>query len=194
MDVLPWGRRFSVLTAITGLVWGLSGVLIFPADSAAHQVLLAISVAGISAAAAAVYSPVTECYLPTILAMLLPLSARYFYEGDEVNIIMGAVILIFGIVLVFTARKMHEVNSRSLMLGFENNDLIGNLRAEIDERNRAEQALAKSEQRLELALNGADLGLWDWNIDKNELFLGSEVVADSRVLGGRYSNSYELVA
>jgi PAS domain S-box-containing protein len=171
MDVLPWGRRFSVLTAITGLVWGLSGVLIFPADSTAHQVLLAISVAGVSAAAAAVYSPVTECYLPTILAMLLPLSARYFYEGDEVNIIMGAVILIFGIVLVFTARKMHEVNSHSLMLGFENNDLIGNLRAEIDERNRAEQALAKSEQRLELALNGADLGLWDWNIDKNELFL-----------------------
>jgi PAS domain S-box-containing protein len=35
---------------------------------------------------------------------------------------------------------------------------------DVTERRRAEQALRESEQRLELALMGADLGLWDWNI------------------------------
>ncbi len=35
---------------------------------------------------------------------------------------------------------------------------------DITPRKRAEQALRKSEQRLDLALRGADLGLWDWNL------------------------------
>lgn len=35
---------------------------------------------------------------------------------------------------------------------------------EIGERRRAEKALRESEGRLELALNGADLGLWDWQV------------------------------
>ncbi|MDQ7785466.1 MAG: PAS domain S-box protein [Desulfomonilaceae bacterium] len=34
----------------------------------------------------------------------------------------------------------------------------------VTERKRAEEALRKSEERLELALHGADLGLWDWNV------------------------------
>ena len=38
------------------------------------------------------------------------------------------------------------------------------LREEVRERRRAKHALRDSQQRLELALKGADLGLWDWNL------------------------------
>ncbi|MGO9568035.1 MAG: PAS domain S-box protein [Desulfomonilaceae bacterium] len=38
------------------------------------------------------------------------------------------------------------------------------LEREIADRRNAEEALRESEQRLELALNGADLGLWDWYV------------------------------
>lgn len=34
---------------------------------------------------------------------------------------------------------------------------------------QAEQALAESEERLDLALRGADLGTWDWNIETGEV-------------------------
>ena len=39
------------------------------------------------------------------------------------------------------------------------------LKSEIEERERTQEALRESEERFELALRGADLGMWDWNIE-----------------------------
>ena len=39
---------------------------------------------------------------------------------------------------------------------------------DITKRKNAEESLRKSEQRLELALQGADLGLWDWYVETGE--------------------------
>lgn len=36
--------------------------------------------------------------------------------------------------------------------------------SDISERKRSEEELQRSQERLELALRGADLGLWDWNV------------------------------
>lgn len=41
---------------------------------------------------------------------------------------------------------------------------------EVSERRRAERALRESQQRLELALIGADQGLWDWNIQTGSVY------------------------
>ncbi len=40
---------------------------------------------------------------------------------------------------------------------------------DITERKRAEEALRESKQRMELALRGADLGTWDWNVATGEV-------------------------
>ncbi|MBN1179809.1 MAG: PAS domain-containing protein [Anaerolineae bacterium] len=41
---------------------------------------------------------------------------------------------------------------------------LGSLTAEIAERKQAEAALRESQERLELTLEGAGLGMWDWNV------------------------------
>ncbi|MEG4320474.1 MULTISPECIES: PAS domain S-box protein [unclassified Microcoleus] len=48
---------------------------------------------------------------------------------------------------------------------------------DISDRKRAEAALRRSEERLQLALWGSDSGMWDWNIVTDEVYLSSEYSA-----------------
>ena len=41
--------------------------------------------------------------------------------------------------------------------------------ADLGERNRSEMLLRQSEERMELALHGADLGTWDWNVKTGQV-------------------------
>ncbi len=47
---------------------------------------------------------------------------------------------------------------------------VVSISADITERKRAEAALRESEQRYALAVNGANDGLWDWNLSSDRLY------------------------
>jgi len=63
--------------------------------------------------------------------------------------------------MLLNARRIYREGNKTQMILLAIED--------ITERKRAEEALRESKQRLELALRGADLGLWDWNVQTGEL-------------------------
>ena len=158
-----WGLYLCILTTLSGLMWGLAGVVLFPPQSPAHQFLLALFISGISAAAAVSYAPRSECYWPTLLATLVPLAGRYFYEGGEVQTIIATVILLFAVVLILTARRMNLSYAEAIRLRVElgslaesvfdekrkTEQLNADLRKEVDERRTAQAELMAAKERAE---------------------------------------------
>lgn len=160
-SALAWGHWFIVTTTASAFMWGVAGFLLFPDVSVRHQFLLALFIAGLSAAATVVYAPLWPCSCLAILSMLLPLSCRFYSLNDEYNLIIGSVILVFAIVLVLVAKQVYKLQAESLGLGFEKSELIDSLkqqvlraerlndslRAEILHHQRTESALRESEER-----------------------------------------------
>jgi two-component sensor histidine kinase len=165
-ETIKWGRNFSFSTIASGVAWGSTAIFIFPANSPMYQMFLAICLAGIASAASATYSPLIICYMPTVLAVLLPLSARFFYEGHQINLFLGSVIMILAAALVSAGKQMNSALAESLTLRYQNKDLLDsvteqkgiaenlnkNLLTEIEERKRTEEALRDNEEKIKKSL------------------------------------------
>jgi PAS domain S-box-containing protein len=158
--VLPWGRRFAALATVGGLLWGAAAVFLWPANIS-HQVLVTFVLGGMSVGITASHTAMKSAYLPFIVAVYIPLTGRFFYEGGEVPITMGFLLAVFMVYLLLSAHRMQRTIIESLRLRFSNHGLMETLtqekteavklnetlRNEITERERAEEALQVSEAR-----------------------------------------------
>jgi PAS domain S-box-containing protein len=66
------------------------------------------------------------------------------------------------------------------------------LRQEIKERKRAEEALKRSENSLKQAQRIAHIGNWDWNIVNNELFWSDEIYRIFGIEAQKFDATYEV--
>jgi PAS domain S-box-containing protein len=152
---------FIIGVSLYGMVWGSSGIFLFPSGSIAHQAFLALMLGGMVVGAAAVFSIVMKAYFAFALPALIPIILRFFLLGDDIHRAMGGMGLLAGIIISYIAKRMNIVNVSSIKLQFENIGLIEHLAAEKDriektnedlksqigERERVEEALRVSERR-----------------------------------------------
>lgn len=137
--LLPWGRLFRAGAVLGMVFWGMAAVFLFPSESKEHQFILAVCVTGVSTAAAVSFIP-AMCFLPCVLAGMLPLAGRFLYEGGSVNLTIGVVVLLFTAVLVFLGKRLQDVTEKVLRRDIELGryvDLLSQDKERIEETNRA---------------------------------------------------------
>jgi len=176
----PWGFRFVVGVGLSGVGWGLTGVLLFPEHSHVHQVLIGFVLAGMSAAAMPYLAPYRGAYSMFIVPAVLPYALRLFLVGDEMSIGMGAMSLLFIVLMGMMSSRAHDSVTESLRLRFENLALLQGIRAakqrqesvncelqaEIADRRRTEAALKESEARFRTVCDSAPVMIWISGPDK----------------------------
>jgi len=77
--------------------------------------------------------------------------------------------LVVSVIRDITERRLQQENARRITLELERQvaDRTRELRIDIAERKRAEQALRESEQRLRVAMQAAQLGIWHVDLQSN---------------------------
>lgn len=151
-DLFTWGTTHTFITSLSGLVWTAAAVFIFPADVEYLQIFMIVFVGGIVAGAVVVYSPTNE-YLINILLVLVPLAARFIYQGTDHDLNIGVILLMFGVFMALLGHNIHKLYSELLTLRFEKDDLIEGLKADISSRKLA--AALTTELRAQAEAAGA---------------------------------------
>lgn len=162
-----WDRWFLIGTLISGALWGITGTLLLPEDSIAHQAFLVVGVTGLGAGAAVSYAALRNIPPSFIIPALLPFGLQLIITGDKLQQVMGIVVVLFMAVLLISALIMHRTILLTLRLSLENESLVETLRlakdqtdalnrelrAEVDERRHAELKIRASRQELSRILD-----------------------------------------
>ncbi|MBW2462699.1 MAG: GGDEF domain-containing protein [Deltaproteobacteria bacterium] len=130
--VQRWARVNLWLIAGTALTWGVGVYLLWP-ESTLHQVMLPMTVVGLSAAAIIGYAPVRAASYSFGVLAIMPLAARFIAEGTTAHIIIGFLALLYVALTLRLAVTMRETSTRALTAGFENEILAAKAEAASEE-------------------------------------------------------------
>ena len=173
-DAAPlWARRFTAGAVVMGVLWGLLGSALLPAEDMVRQFLIMFVLGGMVAGAVVVLTPVRRVFSAFALPALLPLVAAVFWHGTTLHLLMGLMILVYIAVMLGTQAVMHDIHVRALRTRFENASLVRQLAVanlevaaaneeltgRLEQLGRAEEALRVSTDRLEALVAASPLAI-----------------------------------
>ncbi|MGE0080657.1 MAG: EAL domain-containing protein [Thiohalomonadaceae bacterium] len=160
-DDVRWENRYVYGAFAAGAAWGIgTGSFLFPADSVAHQAMLIIVLAGLSASTVVPQSSIRWGCTAYVLSSTLPIGVRCLTYGDEAHVILGVLVLIYTVTLMMASRHSHRAVLNSLSLGITNAMLVHDL--------------SESNARLNTAQRIARFGNWSWDLRSGEMYLSDE--------------------
>lgn len=139
-------RNFRFIITLAGVVWGSTGILMFPASDSQHQVFLIFILAGMSTAVIVAYAADIFSAAAFGLTVLSPLVVRLFMTGDSFSLAMGvAGTLYIGFIIG--------------SLFYSNKRILENLTLHFEASER-EEAIRESDDWHRSLLNRAMDGFW----------------------------------
>ncbi len=104
----PWLKYNLIGVAISGVVWGSAGLLLFPPDDMLHQLLLLFILASITAGSISTLSVLPQAIHPFLSFAMLPLILRILWEGGDSALILAPVGLLFFLLVHIGAMRIYS--------------------------------------------------------------------------------------
>ena len=170
-----WSRLFMVWIFFFGSLIGSVGIYGFPDHHYIYQMVILFLMVGMTAGSVGTMSVRFESYIAFSFPVMIPITVRFFISGADTEKALGVLCLIFYMIMVVTAKRMFQSMVDMLMLRFEREGIIVNLRASEEKFYKAFHTNA-----VMLGITTADDGIF---IDVNQGFLATTGFTREDLLG-----------
>ncbi len=121
-------HTYIFMVFLTGVMWGLGVILFFKPNAIMEQMAVIFIIAGLTAGAIPILSPLRKLYYAYIASPLLPLAYLLLQHGGQYFTIMAGVIVLYTLMLTKSATHIQEALVSALEMRFANEELLAHLR------------------------------------------------------------------
>jgi len=152
-----WEGFFCLASALIGTAWGLTVMLLYPARGQFHEILLPFLIGSVAMGLPPALAPSPKAFASLIVPIFAPLIGLLFSQGGAFNASAGILILLFSAVLLALYLSSNRALIETLRFGRENERLLDQVK--------------QAKERLDIALEAADILIWDWDARSGNVLL-----------------------
>ena len=119
-----WCNTLYIHSVLSGLFWGATAIWLFPAQDIAHQVFVALVLAGMSAGAVTTLSAVFPAALIFATLSLSPLLVQFILIDSDISHAMALMVALFTLMIVLTAHSLNQTITESFRIRHERNQAM----------------------------------------------------------------------
>jgi signal transduction histidine kinase len=153
-----WEGFFCLTSAAVGTAWGLTVMLLYPEHGQFHEILLPFLIGSVAMGLPPALAPSPKSFACLIVPIFAPLIGLLFSQGGAFNTSAAILILVFSAVLLALYLSSNRALIETLRFGQENERLL--------------EQVKEAKERLDLALQAANILIWDWDARRTNVFLG----------------------
>ena len=142
-DRIKWGWQFVFFAFLSGCTWAAATMVFFTPDNLQLFIILTLIIIGLTITSMAALSAFLWAYYAYAIPAMLPIIWRYMNMDEQAYNVFGILMLIFIVTLFPFAKVNHRTLRQSIMLRFENIDLVQQL---TEQKEKAEQAKKVAEE------------------------------------------------
>lgn len=123
-----WLRYNLIGVYLSGLVWGVAGIMLFPSGDLLHQMTLLFLVAAIAAGSSTTLSSYPIAIHLFLTLTLVPVVIRLFWEGGDSAILLAPIALLFYLLINISSSRVYSNILLALTSRLALEDALDNLR------------------------------------------------------------------
>lgn len=169
-EIDTWRRWHTAALGLTGVLWAMTMIFLFPEASVPHQFGLAVILSSLVAGSGVLYSLANETFISFSVPIILACIARFVMHTDIPHLTIAGLALLLWMTTAVTGRSIRHARYELLLT---NHNLMGRvtegmrevehtnrqLQAEILERGQIEESLRQERDRLETITRTIGAGL-----------------------------------